>query len=218
MRATAGLPDYRQLWEVAPFVLGLLGIAGVAICAWRALGSAAGLACAAVLLSTSEALRGILYVPESRVLLVLHMAALCGGLLYAQRRARTGRWRSLVVISLPLIAFTGAGATDQLVIVVALAPFMLAPALCWWRDRSRQWRAITAFAAATGVLSLLLAVLLTSVMHGEQVSSGGGRSSTYAMRQSVQVVAVVGVKTATLSLPSTMFLSEFPPRAVPQRD
>jgi hypothetical protein len=171
MRATIGLPGYRQLWELAPFISGLLGSAAVGACAWWALGRLAGLASAVALFAASETQRGILYVPESHGLIVLHLAALCGALLFVQRTAFSGRLspRALALVGVPLVLFTGAGFTDQLVLVSGLGPLILAPLLCWWRLRSPAWRAVSAFALATGILSGLLALLLTHVMQGQGV-------------------------------------------------
>jgi len=170
MRGTVGLPGYRQLWELAPFASGLLGAAAVATCAWWALGRVAGLICAVALFAASEAQRAIVYVPESHGLIVLHLAALCGALLFVQRRASSGRLtpRLLALVGVPLILFTGAGLTDQLLLVSGLGPSILAPLLCWWRLRAPAWRTVTAFAFGTGLLSVLLALLLTHVMqdHG----------------------------------------------------
>ncbi|MGD0455026.1 MAG: hypothetical protein ABSB69_15655 [Solirubrobacteraceae bacterium] len=133
MRATVGLPGYRQLWEAAPLIAGLLGAAAVAACAWWALGRLAGLLSAVVLFAASEAQRWILYVPESHGLIVIHLAALCAALLFVQRRAFAGRLtpRALLLVGVPLVLFTGAGFTDQLVLAGGLAPLILAPLLCW---------------------------------------------------------------------------------------
>jgi hypothetical protein len=171
MRATAGLPDYRQLWEAAPFLLALLGTALVAACAWWALGRLAGLLCAVVLLAASEALRGIVDVPESHGLIVVHVAVLCAALLFVCRRAVSGRLplRVALLVGVPLVLFTGAGLTDQLLLVSGLAPFILAPLLCLLRLRSRVWLTVSAFAFVTGVLALLLALLLAHVMRDHDV-------------------------------------------------
>ncbi len=171
MRATSGLPGYRALWEVAPIVSGLLGGVGVAACAWWVLGRFAGLATGVVLLAASEAQRGILYVPESHGLIVLHLAALCGGLLFVQRRAFSGRLtpRALALVGVPLVIFTGAGFTDQLLLVSGLGSLILAPLLCWRRLGSPQWRAVSLFALAVGVLSGAVALLLNHVMQEEGV-------------------------------------------------
>jgi hypothetical protein len=171
MRATASLPGYRGLWEVAPFLFGLLGIAVVAACAWWGLGRLAALLSAVVLLATSEAERAILYVPDSHGPTVLHAGLLGGSLLLVYRRSLVGRItpRFLLLVGLPLVAFTGLGLTDQLLFVNGLAPFVLAPLLCWWRLRSKAWRTVSAFAIAVGVLSALLALLLSHVAQDQHV-------------------------------------------------
>lgn len=171
MRATAHLGAYRSLWEAAPIIVGLLGTAVVAACAWRAVGWLAGLLCAVVLLAASEALRGVIYVPESHGLILLHAGVLCGALLIVHRMVDGDRRRPLAMalIGVPLVLFTGAGLTDQLLFVSALGPFILAPVLCWLRFRSRVWLTVSVFALATGVLSALLAVLLTHVMQNRHV-------------------------------------------------
>jgi hypothetical protein len=171
MRATAGLPGYRQLWEAAPFFFGLLGIAAVSWCAGWALGRAAGLLCAVALLAGSEALRADLYVPESHGLIVLHVAVLCGALLLVHSLAVRGRLtrRAMLLVAVPLVLFTGAGLTDQLLLVSGLAPFIVAPLACWVRLRSPVWRTVSLFALLTGVLSGLLALLLSHTMQADHV-------------------------------------------------
>jgi hypothetical protein len=171
MRATASLPGYRGLWEAAPFLLGLLGIAAVSACAWWALGRVGGLLCAVTLLATSEALRAILYVPDNHGLTILHAGVLCGALLFVYRRALSDRLtpRVLILVGLPLAVFTGVGITDQLLLISGLAPFALAPLLCWWRLRSQVWRSVSAFALASGALSVVVALLFAHVMRDQNV-------------------------------------------------
>jgi hypothetical protein len=171
MRATAGLPHHRQLWEAVPFLIGLLGIAAVAACAWRALGWVAGLLSAVALLAASETLRGILYTPDAHGLVVLHLGLLCGALLFVARRAQRDTLTPGVValVGVPLVVFTGAGFTDQLALFSGLGPFVLAPALCWWRSRSRAWLLVTGFALVVGALALGCALLLNHVMQEAHV-------------------------------------------------
>lgn len=197
MRATAGLAHYRTIWEAAPFAFALLGVLLVSVCAWYALGALAGLLCGVALVAASETLRGILYVPESHGAILLHVGALGGGLLVVHRaalrargepawaarqqasaagtpgaaRARSGRRRAATVaaaVGVPLAAFTAAGATDQLLLVSGVAPFVLAPLLCWWRSRSKAWLTVSAFAIAVGAVSVLGGALITKAMeeHG----------------------------------------------------
>lgn len=171
MRATAGLPHYHQLWEVAPIALGLLGIVAVTACTWRALGRLAGLVCGAALIAVSEPLRQDLYVPEAHGLVLLHLGVLCVVLLIVLAWARAGRLTAvrLLLLSVPFVAFTGAGLTDQLLLVSGLGPFVLAPLLCWWRLRTRVWLAVSGFALGTAVLSGVLALELAHVMQEQHV-------------------------------------------------
>jgi hypothetical protein len=171
MRATAGLPHYRQLWEIAPFVTGLLGIAAVSASAWLALGRLAALISAVALLAASEALRVVLYTPETHGLIVVHLGVLCVALLLVLRwsRARRPALGRLLLLGVPLVLFTGAGFTDQLLLVSGLGPFVLAPLVCWLRLGSRAWRTVSAFALATAVLSGVLALLLAHVMQDQHV-------------------------------------------------
>lgn len=171
MRATAGLAHYRQLWEAAPFLVGLLGIAAVAAGAWRALGWVAGLLSAVALLAASETLRGLLYTPDVHGLVVLHLGVLCGALLFVARRAARGALTPGValLVGVPLAVFTGAGFTDQLLLVSGLGPFVLAPALCWWRARTRAWLTVTGFALVVGALAWGCALLFTHLMEAAHV-------------------------------------------------
>lgn len=171
MRATVGIPGHYGLWEAAPFLFGLLGIAVVAACTWWALGWVAGLLCAVALLASSESLRDILYVPESHGAVALHVGVLCGALLIVYREALRARARPtvLLLVGIPLVAFTGAGLTDQLLLISGLGPFILAPLLCRVRSGSEAWRTVSLFAVVTGVLSGLLALLLTHVMQEQHV-------------------------------------------------
>jgi hypothetical protein len=171
MRATVGLPGYRQLWEAAPFVWNLIGIAVVTACAWWALGRLAALLSTVVLLAASEAMRAVVYVPESHGLIVLHAGVLCGALLFVYRRSLSERLtrRALFLAGIPLVIFTGAGLTDQLLLVGGMASFILAPLACWLRFRSRASLAVSAFAVVTGVLSVPVALLFSHVMRDQHV-------------------------------------------------
>ena len=171
MRATVGLPGYRQLWEGAPYLFAWLGVAAVTACAWSALGRVAALICAVVLLSASEAQRAVLYVPSSHVLIVLHAGVLCGALMFVYRRARGGgpSRSSLVFLGAVLALFTGAGLTDQMLLVSGLAPFVLTPLVCWLRNRSRASRTVVVFALVTGGLSVGVELLVTHVMQEQHV-------------------------------------------------
>lgn len=171
MRATAGFSHYRALWEAAPFVFTLLAIAIIALCAAWALGRMAGLLTVVALIAGSENLRGILLVPESHGALLLHAGLLCGGLLVVHRAQALGRRPVLVelAVGIPLAALTAAGVTDQLLLIGGVAPFVLAPAVCWLRLRTRAWREVSIFAAAVAVVSVIGGGMLSDAMQEQGV-------------------------------------------------
>ena len=89
----------------------------------------------------------------------------------SDRRAASERLtrRALLATGVPLVVFTGAGLTDPLLIVSGLASFIVAPLWCWMRHRSRAWLHVSAYALTTGVLSALMALLLSRVMRDQHV-------------------------------------------------
>lgn len=166
MRATAGLAGHVWLWQAAPFVVAFLGIAAVAGCA-AVLAGWPGFVFAAVgLAAMSPPLRAVMFVPEARVGLVLHAAALCATLLAVDRLARAGRMTRLrwTVAAAAVTGFTGVGATDQLLLPAAVIPYAAAALVLWWCDRSAHSRAIATFAVGTATAALGLAMLVTRAM------------------------------------------------------
>jgi hypothetical protein len=166
MRATAGLPGHLGLWQAAPFAIAFLGIAAVAGCAGLVAGRA-GFAVAAVgLAAMSPAMRAVMLVPEARVGLLLHAAALCTALLVIDRLARAGRMSRLRwgVAAAAVAGFTALGATDQLLLPGAVIPYAAAPLVVWWCDRSAHSRTIATFAVGTAGAAVGMAMLITHAM------------------------------------------------------
>jgi hypothetical protein len=173
MRATVGVPDHLLLWEVAPYVFAFVGIAAVAWTARLALGWRAALYTAVALLAIGGALRQVVFEPDVRVGMLLHLALLCGALLIVWKRARAGsssrRW--LVAGGVALAAFTAAGTTDQLLTFDGVIPFVLAPCLWWWRNNTPAARTVALFAILTGVGAVIGGEILSKIMEHEGVGA-----------------------------------------------
>lgn len=166
MRATAGLPWHLWLWQAAPFAIAALGIAAVAGCAALVAGRAGFVVAAVGLVAMSPPLRAVMLVPEARVGLVLHAAALCASLLVIDRLGRAGymtrgRWVAAATL---VVGFTAVGATDELLLPAAVFPFVVAALAVWWCDRSAHSRAIAIFALGTTAGALVGATLITGAM------------------------------------------------------
>jgi hypothetical protein len=200
MRATVGLPDHLLLWKAAPFVVAALGIGAVGWCAKTVAGRVGGVICCVALVSMSGPLRAVMLVSGGRVGLPLHAAVLCGALLVIDRLALAGRMtpRRWIAGGVLVVAFTAAGTTDQLLLPAAIAPYVAATLLCWWRDRSTHSRILAEFALLTAIASIGGSALLTQIM---------SRSGVAAAHFPVQLVAFTNLRGGigrTLSLFATL--------------
>jgi len=166
MRATAGLPGHLLLWQAAPFAVAFLGIAAVAACAALVAGRAGFVVAAVGLTAMSPALRAVMFVPEARVGLVLHAAALCAALLVVNRFARAERMTAArwALAAAAVSGFTAVGVTDQLLLPSAVIPYACAPLVVWWCERSTHSRTIALFAVGTAAAAVGLARLITHAM------------------------------------------------------
>jgi hypothetical protein len=163
MHATAGVPGHLWLWQAAPFAVAALGIAAVAGCAAVVAGRSGFVVASVGLVAMSPPLRAVLLVPEARVGLLLHAAALCAALLTVDRLGRAGRMtgRRWATAAVAVVGFTAVGATDQLLLPAAVIPYVIAALVVWWCDRSPQGRALVTFAAGTAVAAVGLATVVT---------------------------------------------------------
>jgi hypothetical protein len=172
-RATIGLPDHFLLWELALFAVDFVGVAAVSWTAAVALGRRAALYTAVALLVIGDGMRQVVFEPDVRVGLLVHMAALCLALIFVWRRAEAHRLRPVWLIGVggTLTLFTSAGGTDQLLMIDGVAPFVIAALVWWWLNGSSGARTTALFAVAVGLGSLAGEALLTTVMVHDGVSS-----------------------------------------------
>jgi hypothetical protein len=170
MRATAGLPGYRQLWEIAPFVLVFLGVAILAWCVFTVFGRLAAALTTVVLVSDGYSSRSFLFGP-ARDGVVLHAALLCAVLLifWRQLSARSLTLRRAVLLGAVTAALTAASATDALETIGVIVPFMLAPVAYWYLTRTRAGALTALFAVATGGVAIVGGAVITQIMISEHV-------------------------------------------------
>jgi hypothetical protein len=166
MHATAGIPGHLWLWQAAPFAVAALGIVALAGCAAVVAGRSGFVVASVGLAAMSPPLRAVMLVPEARVGLLLHAAALCAALLAIDRRARAGRMtgRRWAVAAAVVVGFTAVGTTDKLLLLAGVIPYVTAALVVWWCDRSAHGRALATFAAGTAAAGVCLAAVVTSAM------------------------------------------------------
>ena len=169
---TGGLPGHRTLWELAPWILTLIGIALVAwaaaVVAGRWAGAIIGLTCgcagAALLpLQFGWAIHAVAYV---------HICVLGAFVVpLALRSRRIGGWPSQVALAALVAVVTGLGmASDKLVIAGGLAPFVIAGAVLWYLAPPEVARRVLWSVLGVTVGASVVAVLATSAAHSADIA------------------------------------------------
>jgi hypothetical protein len=124
--ATKWLPDHRQVWEAAPYAMGLAGAGLAAWSVWEMAGKWAAGLCAVLLLCTSPVtLR--LELSTTQHAPAWFCVALLGAFAVWLERRRARRWPVVVVLVLLIGTIVGVNAaSDPLLSIAGVAPFGLA--------------------------------------------------------------------------------------------
>ncbi len=173
LRATAGLPFYRVLWEVAPLLWTLGGFALLGWAAWRALGRLAAVLTVTSLLCLGALGRFSFFALNWHGLSVAHTILIAAALVWLAPRAAWISWRLLAAaaVGLGLISALPV-ASDPLFLEWALLPMGVAAALMIVRTSGRARRTIAAFTLGTAGVALTAGLAIAQVM----ASSGVGTS------------------------------------------
>jgi hypothetical protein len=157
---TRGVPAHRQVWQVAPYLFSLAGIACVAWSAWRVAGRWAGAMVAVALGCASSGLLIYQFAWSIHAAVLFH-APLLGAFLVLCA-ARGGSIGSPVVhaaIAVALTLFTALGvATDRLLIVAGVAPLAIAGLAAFWLIRGSLGRRLAINGCAVALGSMLLSI------------------------------------------------------------
>ncbi len=167
MRATAGLPAHRLIWELAPVLFSLAGLALVVWASWRTLGAWAAAMTAGVLACIGTVLRYVYFAPDAHGSTMVNGALLGATLVFLARSPR--RPRTLALLAVPLAALMAAGATDLVLLVAGIVPFALAACALWLRTRSAEHARLALFAAAVSVAAAAGGALATHAMRADRI-------------------------------------------------
>lgn len=172
LRATAGLPFYRGLWEVSPMLWTLLGFGLLGWAAWRALGRSAALLTVSAVLCLGGLGRFAFFALNWHGLTVVHTILLGATLVWvAPRAGRLSRQRLiLAAVSLGLISALPV-ASDPLFLEWALVPMVLATTLLILRASGPERRALSAFTLGTVLIALLGGGVIAQVMRASGVGT-----------------------------------------------
>jgi hypothetical protein len=168
-QATHGLPGHRQIWEVGPWVISLLGVGLVAWSTSRAAGRWAGVVVAVALGCAGPGLLGYQFAPSIHAFTFVHVAILGAFLVWCSTRAE-GRLGAHLLSCALLAAVTAAGvASDRLLVVAGVIPFMLAGVALGWCLAAPAGRRIALSCVLVGAGALAGGAVIVSVMEAQDV-------------------------------------------------
>jgi hypothetical protein len=168
---TQGLPGHRQIWQVGPWLFGLAGIAVVAWSAWRAANAWAAMIVAVLLACAGPALLTFQFGASIHALTFVHVCLLGGFLvLCAERSGQIGGSALHAGLCALLAVVTAAGlASDELLLVAGVGPFVLAAVALLWLLPAPAGRRIAISAAAVAVAAVVGAEVIGAVMEDAKV-------------------------------------------------
>jgi hypothetical protein len=172
LRATAGLPFYRTLWNVAPAVWTLLGVGLLSWSAWRALGRSAAALTGSALLCLSALGRFVFFTFNWHGVTLIHTILIGCALVWLAPRAAEISWRRLVISALALgLVSALPAASDVLFLVWALAPMaVVAGVLCYLGAGRGRWTPAV-FTVITVGVSVGVGVIIGGVLRASDVTS-----------------------------------------------
>jgi hypothetical protein len=183
---THGLPHHRQIWEVAPWVVSM---AGVALTAWsvgKAAGRWAAVTAAVVLACAGPALLNYFFSASIHSYTFAHASLLAAFLvLLADRGGKIGSWPVHVAVCAAVAAITAAGlASDHLLAPAGLIPLALAAGLLAWLLPAPAGHRVVASAVSVAVAAVAGGVVIEAIMRHQHVV-GSGFDLTFAQFRQV---------------------------------
>ncbi len=172
LRATAGLPFYRDLWELAPMLWTLLGFGVLGWAAWRALGRLAALVTVSATVCLGSLGRFAFFTLDFHGLTVLHTILVAAALVWlAPRAGAITRLRlALAALGLGLVSALPV-ASDPLFLEWALVPMCAAAAVMIVRSSGRARWTLGAFALGTLLVALTAGTAIAHVMGANGVGT-----------------------------------------------
>jgi hypothetical protein len=183
LRATAGLPFYRGLWEVAPILWTLAGFGLLGWAAWRALGRFAAFLTVSAVVCLGSLGRFTFFALNWHGLTVLHTILIGAALVWLAPRTSQISWSrlGLAAAGLGLISALPV-ASDPLFLEWALVPMGLASAVMMLRTSGRSRRCLATFTLSTGLVALAAGA---GIAHAMRASGVGTSQFTFPLLATV---------------------------------
>jgi hypothetical protein len=170
MRATAGLPFYRGLWEVAPMLWSVLGFGVLAWTVRRVFGTLEAVLVATALLCFSTLGRFSFFSMDWHSATVVHTILVGAALTWLAPRAADIGWGLLTGLAVILGLINALPvASDVLFGVWALGPAVIAAGVMAWRGKGRIRLTLPAFAVLSAVVAIVAGLVLKHVLRADGI-------------------------------------------------
>ncbi|HEY2319435.1 MAG TPA: hypothetical protein VGH67_14110 [Solirubrobacteraceae bacterium] len=167
---TGWVPGHRTLWELAPWVLTLAGIALVAWAAARVAGPWAAAIIAATCVCAGTTLLPLQFAWSIHAVAYVHICVLGAFIVPLALGPGRSRWWAQAAAAGLVIGVTGVGmASDKLVILGGLAPFVIAGLVLWRLSPAQSALPVLASVISVAVGASVVAVLATAVARSQDV-------------------------------------------------
>jgi hypothetical protein len=167
---TRWVPGHRTLWELTPWILTLAGIALVAWAAARVAGRWASAIIAVTCACAGSTLLPLQFAWSIHAVAYVHICVLGAFIVPLALWPGRGRWWAQAAVGALVILVTGVGmASDKLVILGGLAPFVIAGLVLWRLSAPQAALPALASVIAVAVGASVVAVLAKATAHSQDV-------------------------------------------------
>ncbi len=168
--ATKSLPAHRQIWEIGPYLIGLLSIALMAWTAWRVAGRWAATLTAVILLCVGPPVLGLMLWLNDHTTTWYSLVLLAAFLVIVTERGSTLGWLPLTALTLLIGVIVGINAaSDKELLTSGVLPLLFAGAAIWILSPSATTAKIMGSSTAIAAVIGVSAVSTTSIMHSAGV-------------------------------------------------
>ncbi len=168
--STKWLPAHRQIWEIGPYLVGLMSIVLMAWTAWRVAGRWAATLTAAVLLCAGPPVLEMMLWLNDHATTWYSLALLAAFLVLIAERGATIQWLPLTILTLIVGVIVGINAaSDKELLIAGLLPLLFASVATWVLSPNARTVKVMWLSLALAAVIGVSAVSTTSIMHSAGV-------------------------------------------------
>jgi hypothetical protein len=168
--ATKWLPAHRQIWEIGPYLFGLLSIALMAWAAWRVAGRWAATLTAVILLCAGPIVLELMLWLNNHTTTWYSLALLAAFVVLMAERGSTLGWLPLTMITLFVGVIVGINvASDKGLLISGLLPLLFASVATWILSPNLRTKKTMSLCLAAAAVVGVSAISTTSIMHSAGV-------------------------------------------------